>query len=93
MGRRRFDHLFIEVSLALDAAIPRYAMWLALHDQGFDPEGLSAEQATAFCGGPLRRFLSEHGYWLSPQNQLRVRRAVERYDPAVRTPEEHFARF
>jgi len=93
VGRRRFDHLVTEVSLAIDANVPRYAMWLALHDVGFDPDALSAEQATAFCSGPLRRFLSEHGFWLSPQAQVRVRRAVERYDPGVVTPEEHFARF
>lgn len=92
MGRRRFDHLFIEISLAVDALVPRYALWLEIHELGFDPNALSGEEATAFCDGPLQRFLSERGFWLSPRSERRVRRAVERYDPRIRTPEEHFAR-
>jgi hypothetical protein len=92
VGRRRFDHLFIELSLAVDALVPRYALWLEIQEFGFDPNALTGEQATAFCDGPLRRFLFERGFWLSPRSQRRLRRLVERHDPGIRTPEEHFAR-
>jgi hypothetical protein len=92
VGRRRFDHLFIEISLAVDALVPRYALWLRIHELGFDPDSLSGEQATALCDGPLRSFLSECGFWLSPRAEGRVRRAVEGFDPRVQTPEEHLAR-
>lgn len=92
MGRRRFDHLFVEVSLAVDALVPRYALWLHLHELGWDPDALTRDQAAAFCDGPLRGFLAERGFRLSQRAARRLRRSVERYDPRVRAPEEHFAR-
>lgn len=92
MTRRRFDHLFLEVSLAIEAPAPRYALWLGLHDLGWDPDALTREQAAAFCDGPLRRLLAERGIALAPRAERRLRRAVARFDPRVTTPEEHFAR-
>ena len=34
MERRRFDHLFLELSVALGALAPRYALWLRIHEFG-----------------------------------------------------------
>jgi hypothetical protein len=91
MSRSRFDHLEAEVSVAVGRRIPRYALWLRLHDWGADPEALSREQALDFCDGPLHAFLVEHGFWLSPRTRRTLVRAVARFDPTRPSPEERFA--
>ena len=93
MRRRRFDHLAVELSVEVGAAIPRWALWTALRELGHDPEQLSAEAALAFCDGPLQRFLHVQGLRLPPRGARRLRRRVTRYDPRHPTPEEIFARF
>jgi hypothetical protein len=92
MGRRRFDHLVLEISLALGQRVSRYALWLRLHDLGWNPEQLTRDAALAFCGAPLSRFLADRGLTLSPRAKRGVQRAVGRYDPAVPTPYERMAR-
>ena len=92
MGRRRFDHLFVEICLAVERRVPRYQLWLELHDLGCDPEDLTRRTALAFCEGPLQSFLSERGLHLSQPSARRLRRAVRRFDPTVPTPEEQLAR-
>ena len=92
MRRRRFDHLVQELSLALDLAIPRFALWTALRNEGFDPEELSREGALAFLDGPLEHFLEELGLRLPARPQRRLRRRMARYDPSYAAPEEVFAR-
>lgn len=88
-GRRaRFDHLVAEISVAVGTLVPRYPLWLRLHELGQDPETLSSEAAAAFCGGPARRFLADHGYGLSWGARRRLIKSVSRYDPARPTPEE-----
>jgi hypothetical protein len=89
--RRCFDHLAAEISVAVGSAVPRYRLWLRLHDLGLDPEGLSAQQAAFFCGDPLPDFLAECGLRLAPRHQLRLQRSLRRYDPSVPAPHEHFA--
>lgn len=86
--RARFDHLAAEISLAVGALVPRWPLWLRLHDLGQDPEQLSADAALAFCGGPARRFLEEQGFRLSWRARRRLLRSVARFDPARPTPEQ-----
>ncbi len=88
MDRRRFDHLVHELSETLEDPVPRYALWLRIHDFGFDPENLTREQAVFLCGGFLKRFLRERGSSLSPLARRRLRRSVARFEPSVPTPEE-----
>jgi hypothetical protein len=92
MGRRRFDHLFVEASVAAGRRLPRLDLWLALHDAGFDPEALTRGQALAFCAGGLERFLNERGLALAPREARRLAREVARFDPSRPTPYEVFAR-
>ena len=91
MTRSRFDHLAAEVSVAVGARIPRYPLWLHLHELGADPEALSRQAAVAFCEGPLLSFLVDHGYWLSPRGQRRLLKSVIRFDPARGTPADRLA--
>jgi hypothetical protein len=91
--RRRFDHLAVELSVEVGRAVPRWALWTALHDQGQDPEDLSAPAAVAFCDGPLDAFLRDQGLTLGPRRTRRLRRRVARYDPRHPPPEEIFACF
>jgi hypothetical protein len=88
VGRRRFDHLVLELSLALGECVPRYALWLRLHEEGFDPEALDRQQTLAFCAAPLECFLDELGVELRPRRLRRLRRAIDRFDPELRTPYE-----
>lgn len=91
MARSRFDHLAVEVSVAVGERIPRYPLWLRIHDAGEDPEALTRDAAVAFCEGPLLHFLVDHGFWLSARSRRRLVRAVERFDPTRPTPEDCFA--
>ncbi len=92
MRRRRFDHLVQELSLALDLAVPRFALWTALRDAGFDPEELSRDGALAFIDGPAHRFLADLGLRLAARSERRLRRRLARFDPSYPPPEEVFAR-
>lgn len=91
MARTRFDHLAAEVSVAVGVAIPRYPLWLRLHEIGADPEALSLEDAVDFCSGPLVHFLVSLGYWLSPRERRRLIRTVERFDPDVPSPADRLS--
>lgn len=88
MSRKRFDHLVIEISLAVGRRIARYPLWLHLHELGLDPESLTPEGAAAFCRAELRPFLTSRGLHLKPRAERRIERAVRRFDPRVPTPEE-----
>ena len=92
MGRRRFDHLFVEICLLAGRPLSRYRLWLRLHETGANPESLTRRRAEAFCGDALEHFLSEEGVTLSDRERRRLRRAVRRFDPGVATPEELLAR-
>jgi hypothetical protein len=86
--RARFDHLVAELSVAVGALVPRWPLWLRLHELGQDPEHLSGEAALAFCGGPARRFLADQGLDLGWIARRRLLRAVARFDPTRPTPEQ-----
>jgi hypothetical protein len=87
-GRRRFEHLVIELSLAVDRAVPRFALWLALREQGADPEDLARGEAVAFCGEGLEDFLRAQRLALPPASRRRLLRRVGRFDARHPTPEE-----
>jgi hypothetical protein len=91
LGRRRFDNLHVELSVALGVAVPRFELWMELHECNIDPERLSQEEAIAFCGGPLESYLRRCGLSLRPRALRRLCRKVRRYDPAVPTPYDRFA--
>jgi hypothetical protein len=86
--RVRFDHLAAELSVAVGALVPRWPLWLRLHELGQDPEHLSSDAALAFCGGPARRFLAEHGLGLSWRARRRLLRSVAAFDPERASPEQ-----
>ena len=88
MRRRRFDHLFEEISIRIGQLAPRYALWLHLREQGLDPDLLTREQVVAFCRDDLAGFLGAAGLALAPRSAQALQRAVARFDPARRTPEE-----
>jgi hypothetical protein len=89
--RRGFDLLFTEISVAVGSCIPRYPLWLRLHELGYDPERLDREAVTSFCGEPLEGFLFEYGVLLPRRELLRVRRRVSLFDPDTPTPYERMA--
>jgi hypothetical protein len=92
VGRRRFDHLVVELSVALGRRVPRYALWLHLHERGLDPERLGRDEALAFCDGHLHAFLAAYGLHLAPRVGARLRRAVAGFDASHPTPYEHMER-
>ena len=91
LGRRRFDNLHIELSVELRVAVPRFDLWMELHECNIDPEHLTHEGAMAFCDGPLESFLHSSGLSLPPRKLRRLSRKIERFDPTVLTPYERFA--
>lgn len=89
--RRTFDHFHAELSVAAGHAVPRYPLWLALADAGWDPEGLDGVDVLAFCDGPLDDFLRAHGLFLRPRRRGDLLRRIARFDPRHPTPAERFA--
>jgi len=92
LGRRRFEHLYLELSVAVGARVPRYALWMSLHDSGSDPEQLEREDVIAFCDGHLDGFLAARGWHLAPRVRTALCRRLARFDPRHPTPEEFMAR-
>ena len=90
MDRRRFDHLATELAVAVRSPVPRYALWLQLHDQGLDPESLTRAQAIGFCKASLRRFTSEQGLRLGFRAHRRLVREISDFDPERDTPADRF---
>jgi hypothetical protein len=92
MGRRRFDRMMMELSVALDRWVPRYPLWQAVHAAGFDPERWTGAEVERFCMRDLPRWLRLNGYCLSEARIAKLARGLARFDPSHLTPEEHFAR-
>lgn len=90
-GRRRFDHLHVEICVAVRTRVSRFALWLELREIGADPEQLAREDALAFCDARLERFLRARGLAVRPRAKRRLRRAVARFDPRLPTPYERLA--
>ena len=76
MRRKRFNQLVAELSGLLGRALPRYGLWLRLHELGYDPEALSQRECLRFCERDLESFLGEQGLALSTRAQRRLRRAL-----------------
>jgi len=93
VGRRRFEHLVVELSVAVGQVIPRYALWLKLGELGWDPEELSRRAVMSFYDGHLQQFVKDCGASLPARKARRLRRTLERFDPAQLTPYEHMQRF
>jgi len=93
VGRRRFEHLVVELSVAVGQVIPRYALWLKLGELGWDPEALSRRAVMSFCDEHLQQFVNDCGASLTARKARRLRRTLERFDPAQLTPYEHMQRF
>jgi hypothetical protein len=92
MQRRRFDRLVLELTLALDRPLPRFALWQAVHDAGLDPERWSGAEAERFCRLELPRWLRHRGYGLSDARVAKIARTLARFDPTQLCAEDHFAR-
>ena len=88
MERRRFEHLYAELSVALGERAPRYALWLRLGEFADSADTLSQQAAVAFCREGLKPFLAEHGRRLSARQLRRLLRVVSRYDPRQPSAEE-----
>jgi hypothetical protein len=81
MGRKVFNRLVIEISLAAGHFISRYGLWMYLHELDVDPEQMTVEEAAALCGMPLRRFLASQGIRLEPEGLERLERQIRRINP------------
>jgi hypothetical protein len=92
VSRRRFDFLVTELSVAVGRVVPRYALWMLLHEQGWDPVQLGRDQLLCFHDGHLPGFLADQGLALSEREGRRLRRRLVRFDPRHPTPEETMAR-
>jgi hypothetical protein len=90
-GRRRFDNLHVELSVALGVGLPRFNLWMELHEWDIDPERLTREQVIAFCDGPLQCYLRKCGLSLRRRALRRLCRKLGKYDPTIVTPYERFA--
>jgi hypothetical protein len=92
VGRRRFEHLVVELSVAVGQVIPRYALWLKLGELGWDPEALSRRAVMSFFDEHLQQFVNDCGASLTAREARRLRRTLERFNPAQLTPYEHMQR-
>jgi hypothetical protein len=81
MGRRVFNRLVIEISLAVGHCISRYALWMYVHELDLDPEEMTAEDAAGLCGVPLRRFLASQAIRLDPVQLRRLEGRIRRINP------------
>jgi len=90
--RRGFDRLFAEISVSVGQIVPRFALWLRIHEHGLHPDRLTRAQAQAFCREALPRFLLEHGIELDAGAQRRLERALRCFDPRRPAPEDWLAR-
>lgn len=92
VSRKLFNHLFIELSVSIGKRVPRYALWLELHDLGWDPESLQVTEALAFCDGPMEAFLTNRGMRISRRAHKRLRKDLANFDPSRPLPQEIFER-
>jgi hypothetical protein len=88
LDRRRFEHLFAELSVACGRLVPRFRLWLFLREHDADPEALTRRDALAFCDDGIVPFLAAEGMSLSRWERRKLRRAVASFDPELCTAEE-----
>jgi hypothetical protein len=92
LDRRRFEHLFVELSMACGRLVPRFRLWLHLREDGADPEALCQGDALAFCDEGIVSFLAAEKLSISRWQHRRLRRAVATFDPELTTPAEILSR-
>ena len=92
VSRKLFNHLFVELSVSIGKRVPRYALWLELHDLGWNPESLRVTEALAFCDGQMDGFLADRGLKISPRARNRLRKELTKFDPTRPLPQEIFER-
>jgi hypothetical protein len=92
VNRKLFNHLFVELSVSVGVRVPRYALWLELHDHGWNPEALCLSDALAFFDGPMDAFLCNRGLRISQRARSRLRKEIARFDPRYPLPQEIFER-
>jgi hypothetical protein len=88
VDRRRFEHLFAELSVTCGRLLPRFRLWLFLREHDADPEALSLREALDFCDEGVVPFLAAEGLSLSRWQRRKLRRAISGFDPALTTPAE-----
>jgi hypothetical protein len=93
VSRRLFEYLFVELSVSVGTRIPRYALWLHLHDLGWNPEALKTADVLAFCDGPMERFLADRGFSLNRRAQSGLRKSLAKFDPLRPQPHEILERW
>jgi hypothetical protein len=80
--------MFAEISVAVGVQVPRYTLWMEIHELGWSPDAMTLEQALAYLDGPLKTFLVQNGLGMSPRARRRMRRAVAGFSPNHPTPSE-----
>ena len=73
MGRKVFDKLHMELSLARNELYPRYELWQAVGEYGYDADNLQPDEAANWC--------RDNGH-------LTLAGKMRKYDPNLQTPEE-----
>lgn len=82
--RRRFDHLAIELSVAVGVRVPRHALWLAA-----EAHLESGAELARFCDEALAPLLREWRIAAPPRRAAaRLAREIAGFNPARRSPEE-----
>src|SRR5262245_61869387 len=81
MGRRIFNRMVIEISLAVGHCVRRHALWRLMHERRVDPEQMAGEEVAAFCGLPLRRFLASQGLHLGAAELQRLEQQLLEINP------------
>jgi hypothetical protein len=91
MQRRYFEHIYVEICVAVNRRISRYDLWLRLGDGGGDPDELTRAEARNFVDHGLSALLSEEGASISDRVRRRLEKRILRFDPHHPTPEEWLA--
>ncbi len=88
MRHLRFERLYRALCDELFVRLPRYRLWLALHELGVHPERIDPVGVMRFLDEGLDDFLRAHGVAVSPRRARRLRRRMARFDPSHPSPEE-----
>ena len=81
MGRRIFNRMLIEISLAVGHCVSRHALWMCMHELEVEPEQMTGQEVAAFCGLPLRRFLASQGLRLDAIDLKHLEQRMRQINP------------
>jgi len=81
MGRRIFNRMLIEISLAAGHCVSRHALWMWMHERKVDPEQMTGDEVDAFCGLSLRRFLASQDVRLDAEELRHLERQLRGINP------------